>query len=519
VQRQTTDEPPRFRDLGPLQVVHAGSVQPVRGERLEAALGLLLIHAGAPVGAEALGEAMWGEEGVERSARTVDSHVWRLRRLLEPDRVAGAPPTVLVREPGGYRLVADANRIDSARFAMLATEAAEQLAAGGADRALRCAEEAAALWRGRPYGTAADTPWARAAVARLLEIRGRLRETHVGALLGTGAVDRALVDLESALDEEPLREQLWAYRIAAYRDSGRRSEALATYAKARRVLIDELGIEPGPQLRALHAALLRDDTPEDTPSAPTPRVPEQRRSSRRTPTASRGRLVGRDRALAELLDVLGAGSLVTLTGAAGCGKTRLALEAADRVASRFPDGVCFVDLTSAAPERVPDAVSSAVELPIAGSDDPADALRRFVASRRMLVVLDNCEHVLDAAAELVDAVFVGATDRPTGGSGSAVLTTSREPLEVDGEHVQRLAPLPVDAAVELFLERLDEPASDETVVAEIAAAVDGLPLALELAAGRARVYSLAEIAAQVRADASTLSRIGRGSLPGPRRCS
>jgi DNA-binding SARP family transcriptional activator len=255
----TTREHLRFRDLGPVEVEHAGVVRPVGGSRLEAALALLLIHADHPVGPDALGEAMWGEQGVSRSSGTLDSHVWRLRRLLEPDRARGAAPTVLVREPGGYRLVVGAGAVDSARFAVLAAEAGDLLAAGEADGALQRAEEAAGLWRGRPYGAAADQEWARAAVARLEEIRGRLREAHIGALLGVGAVDRALAELEVALADEPLREQLWAYRMAAYRDGGRRSDALATYTQARTVLVDELGIEPGPQLRTLHADLLRDD--------------------------------------------------------------------------------------------------------------------------------------------------------------------------------------------------------------------------------------------------------------------
>src|SRR3954465_9812300 len=155
----TTREHLRFRDLGPVQVEHAGVVRPVGGSRLEAALALLLIPAGHPVGPDALGEAMWSEQGVSRSAGTLDSHVWRLRKLLEPDRAPGAPPEVLVREPGGYRLVVGGGAGDSARFAALAAGGGDLLAAGEADRALQRAEEAAALWRGRPYGAAADQEW------------------------------------------------------------------------------------------------------------------------------------------------------------------------------------------------------------------------------------------------------------------------------------------------------------------------------------------------------------------------
>ena len=483
----------RFRDLGPLQVERAGAAQAVGGARLEAALALLLIHAGQAVSADALAEAMWGGQGGTRSATTLDSHIWRLRKVLEPERAPGSPPTVLLREPGGYRLVVAADRIDSARYTALAAEAGDLLADGAAARALRCAEEAGALWRGRPYGAAADRPWAAAATARLEEIRGRLRETHVGALLATGAAERALTELEAALAEEPLRERLWASRMVAYRDLGRRSDALATYAEARAALVDELGIEPGPELRALHAQLLRDDAGARRPSA-THTLP-----------ATRSRLVGRDRELAAVLARLGADPLCTLVGAAGCGKTRLAVEVARQAAPGYPDGAWFVDLTSASPDRVLDTVASTLGLPLSGPADPTEALRRYTSARRMLVVLDNCEHVLDAAAELVDALLVG-------GSTLSVLATSREPLEVDGEQVVGLTPLPVPAAVELFLERLDAPPPADALdsVREIVAAVDGLPLALELAAARARAFTLTEIAADVRVDASALSRVGRG---------
>ncbi|NMO88218.1 BTAD domain-containing putative transcriptional regulator [Actinomycetospora sp. TBRC 11914] len=501
----TTDtpaEPPvRFRDLGRLEVERGGEVSAVGGARLESALALLLIHGGHTVGVDALCEAMWGERGVDRSVSTLDSHVWRLRRVLEPGRARGEPSRVLVRDPGGYRLVLTGDDpTDSARLVRLATAAADRLASGDATGALAQATRAAALWRGRPYGVAAEQDWAHAAVARLDAVRAGLRETHIGALLGTGAPEQALGELETALAEEPLRERLWLLRMTAYRDAGRRAEALQAYTDARTVLVEELGVEPGPELQALHAELLRDE-------APGPVVaPARAEPSQHLPEA-RSRLVGRERETAELAGLVVPGRLVTIVGAAGCGKTRLALEVARKTAP--PGGSWFVDLTVATPEGVPDTIASALEVPASGPAEPAEALRRFTSARRMLVVLDNCEHVLDAVAELVEKVLVG-------GPQLAVLATSREPLEVDGEEVVALAPLTSTAAVELFLDRLDAlvpggVGDDESMVdvRDIAEAVDGLPLALELAAGRARAYTLTEIAAQVRADASTLSRVGR----------
>ncbi|ODU06306.1 MAG: hypothetical protein ABS81_05110 [Pseudonocardia sp. SCN 72-86] len=491
----------RIHDLGPLLVELDNAPQRVPAGRLSGALAILLVHAGKPVGDDALADAMWAD-GSPRTTSTLDSHVFRLRRVLEPGRRAGDPSSTLVREAGGYRLVVATDQVDSLRFARLAVDAADLLAQGAPDRALRRTTEALASWRGRPWGDAADASWASAAVARLDELHEQVRETHIGALLATGATEPALAELEIALAEHPLRERLWAHRMVALRDSGRRADALATYTRARTTLVDELGVEPGPELRAVHASLLADDAP-----APTRALPPARTAAVHLPVA-RQRLIGRDAELDALTADVTTRPLVTLAGPAGCGKTRLAVEVARRAADAFPDGARFVDLTSATPDRVLDTVCSAVELPPPVSGDAVAGLRTLVRDRRMLLVLDNCEHVVDAAAELVEQLL-------SAGPELAILATSREPLEVVDERVHVLGPLAAGPAAELFLERLhdvagDHPADELAVTAEIVAAVDGLPLALELAAGRARAYSLAEIAAQVRADASSLSRIGRG---------
>ena len=501
-----------FRDLGPLAVDRDDEPVPLVGARLVGALTLLLVQAGHVVSADALAAAMWGEDAGPRSSSTLDSHVWRLRNVLEPGRARGEPATVLLREPGGYRLVAAPEQVDSLRFAVLADETLRLLADGQAARALRRCEEALQLWRGRPFAAVADEPWASPAVARLEELRAQVRERHVAALLAIADPERALVELTSAIADDPLRERLWVQRMLAYHRTGRTDRALAAYQEARNLFRAELGIEPGAELRALQARILAGDA---AAPAPTPRG-ERQATEVHLPSRS-VRLIGRDRERDRVQALTAAHRLVTIVGAAGCGKTRLALDAARAAAGAFPDGVWGVDLSGAGDEgQVVTTVTSALGLALPPTGSARDALRSFSRDRRMLLLLDNCEHVLDPVAELVDDLLVD-------GSELAVLATSRVPLDVDGELVVPLEPLPVPAegadprtapACELFLERLataDDP-DDATLerVARICRAVDGVPLAIELAAARARAYSLDEIAAQVTEDASTLGRIGRG---------
>ncbi|PWW23664.1 DNA-binding SARP family transcriptional activator [Geodermatophilus normandii] len=264
-----------FRDLGPLEVRRAGTPVALGGARLSAALSLLLVNAGRQVSVDALTEATWGADSPARSPSTLDSHIWRLRKALEPDRRPGAPSGVLVREPGGYRLVADPATVDSRRFAALAGEARSLLAADRPHEAGRAAEQALALWRGRPYPTVADEPWATAAVARLEELRDQLRELLAEALLADGAPERALLEVGAAVAEAPLRERLWSLRMLAQHRLGRPEEALRSYQQVRAVLRDELGLEPGPELRELHGRMLAEDPTlaGPAPARPAPPVP------------------------------------------------------------------------------------------------------------------------------------------------------------------------------------------------------------------------------------------------------
>lgn len=495
----------RYRDLGEITVERDGVPVPVAGGKLRTVLGMLLVHPNRPVSPDALVEALWSDAAPAGAQSTLESHVFRLRKALEPDRVRGAASQVLAHDPAGYRLLTASAEVDSLRFARLAREADDLLTAGRS--ALLVTAEALGLWRGRPLGELADEPWAEAAVARLTELHGQVRERHVDALLAEGDPEAALLELESALRDHPLSERLWAQRMLADHRAGRPDRALADFTRARTLLLDELGVEPGRELRDLHARLLAEDPTLAGPRRVAAPTVDVRLPPRRT-------LLGRDAELDRLTALVTESALVTVVGPAGCGKTGLAVEVARAAAPAFPDGVRFVDLTAArAPEQVLDAVRTAVGLAVPATD----AVRAHLLGLRMLLVLDNCEQVLDAAADLAETLLAD-------GAATTLLATSREALDVPGEAVVALAPLPLPdpddpevaaaPAVRLFAERARvadsarAPDSAE-VIARICRAVDGLPLAIELAAARTRAFALPEILDQVTTDPSGLAAVGR----------
>ncbi|MET8973978.1 ATP-binding protein, partial [Streptomyces hydrogenans] len=292
-----------------------------------------------------------------------------------------------------------------------------------------------------------------------------------------------------------LDEPLQVLRIRALRDAGRAAEALAAYEEVRRTLADRLGADPGPGLRALHEDLLAAETPAPARTAPAPGNLRARLTS----------FVGRDEEIAALRQDLAAARLVTLLGPGGAGKTRLSQEAAERVADTWPDGVWAAELAPVRdPEAVPEAVLAALgaretvlrgagaeELRTAG--DPLSRLVEHCAGRRMLLLLDNCEHVVGAAARLAESLLARCP-------GVRILATSREPLGVPGERLRPLGPLPEATALRLLGERGVaarpgfEVGEDPVAAREIVRRLDGLPLAIELAAARLRMLSARQIA-------------------------
>ncbi|GLW02052.1 BTAD domain-containing putative transcriptional regulator [Streptomyces lavendulae] len=466
-----------------------GAPLPLGGARLRALLAALALRAGGPAAAPVadLVDEVWGDDPPRDAPAALQALVSRLRRAL------GSRDSVRADPAGGYRLAAAREDVDLHRFTRLAALGAEQLAAPTADPAAAAAtlREALSLWRGPAL---ADLPEpARASHAAPAEARRtRAARDRVEADLRGGATAPAalLPEIEALIHEHPYDEDLRAQQLRALRAAGRPADALAAYERTRRDLAEGLGTDPGPRLRALHAELLQAPAP-----APAPPVPPQPRGNLRPRLTS---FVGREPELAALAGDLARSRLVTLTGPGGSGKTRLA----EHAAAGQPGSGWLVELARLDhPAAVPGAVLSALGLRESSlvarekttTADPADLLVEHCAHRSLLLVLDNCEHVIGAAAELAERLL---THCP----GVRILATSREPLGVPGEFLRPVEPLPPPTAHRLFADRAASarpgftPADDPAAVAEICARLDGLPLAIELAAARLRLLTPRQIA-------------------------
>ncbi len=508
----------RFCDLGPLEVDVAGARVTARGARLTAVLATLLLHLNRRVSTDLLLDAVWGDATTESSHSTLETHIWRLRRLLEPSRGRGQAASVLVNDAGGYRLLAQPEEVDSARFEQLGLEVLDLGTTQQSERALQAADQALGLWRGAPFEQIAERPWAVGPIARLNEIRAQLQERRIDAILGVDRPDLAVGELEPLLAEQPYRERLWWLRMLALYRAGRSDDALATFRTARRTLIDEVGIDPGAELVELHRQIL-DQDPALRPSSVRPAATPAREVEIHLPRARP--VVGRAAELEQVAEGLAGSALVTIVGGAGSGKTLLGSAAARSAAAGYPDGVWFVDLSVV--ETTADVAAeivAAVKIAMPETSTPRSVLAAYAADRRMLLVLDNCEQILDQVAEVAELLTEA-------GHQVRLLATSREPLGVDGEVVVPIGPLPLETdeadassatvgpAVALFLERAridpaETSALDLSAIRRICAAVDGIPLAIELAAALTAAYALSEIVDQVERDPGQLSAIGRG---------
>ncbi|MGW2842761.1 AfsR/SARP family transcriptional regulator [Streptomyces sp. NPDC001493] len=548
----------RYCILGTTQVLRDdGTAVALGGARLRALLTVLALSPGRAVPVAVLVDEVWDGEPPADAPGAVQALVGRLRRALGRDAIDSAE--------NGYRLAADPDAVDLHRFERLAGEGGRALEAGDGEKALDALDAALALWRGPAL---ADLPDRTAVAARWEARRLAARRARGGAHLALGRAEEALPELVALCADHPLDEPLQALRIRALHHAGRTAQALAAYEEVRTLLAARLGTDPGAELRALHTELLHHgsappvrpvagaarpghagDRPADKarPLGPDVRTPASGVPDVRTPAAPaalpplrppsgnlRARLtsfVGREADIATLRGDLDRSRLVTLLGPGGAGKTRLSQEAAETVAANWPDGVWMAELAPVDdPEAVPEAVLSALdaretvlrgagaeEMRVAegGTVSPLVRLTEHCARRRMLLLLDNCEHVVDAAAALADHLLARCP-------GVTVLATSREPLGVPGEFVRPVEPLPDPTALRLFEERgyaarpgfrSDADPATAEASAEICRRLDGLPLAIELAAARLRMLSPRQIADRLDDRFRLLSSGSRTLLP------
>lgn len=481
-----------FRVLGPVEVVRDGTALALGGTRQRSLLALLLLEPGRSVPADRLVENLWRGDPPAAAPTTLRSYVSRLRTVLGPQ----AP---ISGDSAGYALDVPPERVDSFRFEHWIREGQSALARRASKRAREQLRRALDLWRGRPFGELGDDGPLRSEADRLEELRLLALEQRIEADLELALSAELVDELERLVAEHPERETLWRQLMLALYRAGRQADALGAYRRARTFLHEQLGLEPGDDLKELEQAILRQEVEPVQPPEERHNLPSQVTS-----------FVGRGSELNELEQLLRGSRLVTLTGVGGVGKTRLALETGKRLLPDFPDGVFVCDLAPLAEaELVPRDVARVLGV---AEQTGATITERLVGALRdsdLLLLLDNCEHLRQPCADLSHTLLTRCPDL-------RILATSREALGLSGEVDYDVPPLtlpPAEAsadelrssdAILLFLARahsarprLPDDAAAVTTAARICVDLDGLPLAIELAAARAKALSLEDIAARL----------------------
>ena len=493
----------RYQLLGPLEVIgEDGQTVALAGEKERVLLAVLVLGANRAVSADRLVDALWGEDPPATATNTLQVHVSKLRKRLAG---AGAAPETLATTPGGYLLHAGADEVDATQF-----EESVRAATGDPGEVSARLGKALALWHGPALADVSVDALA-GQRARLEELRLMASERRIEAELALGHHGEVIAELEALVRTEPLREGSRRQLMVALYRAGRQADALATFRQGREILAEELGVDPGPALQELELAILRQDAGLAAPTAETPtRSPPHSGTNLLNNLPSQlTSFIGRARELAELRDLVNEARMVMLAGAGGSGKTRLAIQVAAGLLDEVADGVWFVDL---APLTDPEMVTSAVAMVLGVREETnrptSDTLVAALRSRRLLLVLDNCEHLIGPCAKLSETLLQGCPQ-------VHIVATSREPLGIPGEQIYRVPPLSVPSldqgeilpkavldseAGQLFVERgvshrpdfvLDEHSA--AAVGSLCRRLDGLPLALELAAARLRSMSVADI--------------------------
>ncbi|MFI1680969.1 AfsR/SARP family transcriptional regulator [Streptomyces sp. NPDC020607] len=533
----------RFEVLGPLTVrTEDGAAAPAPEPKVRALLAALLVRAGRPVPVDTLVDDLWGDGDRLPSspANSLQTKVSQLRRALESAEPGGR--ALVTYGPAGYELRVPPEHVDAVRFGVLVSRA-YGVSDADARTKVSLLTDALALWSGPAYADFRDADFTRAEAARLSEQRLTAQETLAELRLARGEHASLADELAPWVAGEPLRERLRAAHLRALYRSGRVAEALDSYRDLRQHLAEELGIDPGPELARLHEAMLRQETDVEVdadvavgasagagvgavevPGAGGAVAPVERRPLSNLP-AQPTALIGRDAAVVRIRDLVRAGRLVTLTGPGGVGKTRLALASAAGLAEDFPDGIWLAELAGTRGEvtaTVAAALGIRDDAPGAADRTAADRLGRALAGRRLLLVLDNCEHVLGPVADMTAQLLRHAPHLH-------VLATSQEALALTGETLEAVAPLEEEDALHLFAARaaaaapgfaLDD--GNRDAVALICRRLDGIPLAVELAATRVRalgVHTLADrihdrfrLLNQARRDAPSRQRTLRAMI-------
>ncbi|GAB3476630.1 BTAD domain-containing putative transcriptional regulator [Amycolatopsis cihanbeyliensis] len=509
----------RFGVLGPLEVwTDDGTSVRVPELKVRALLADLLVHQGRPVSADRLTDDLWGAKQPSNPANVLQSKVWQLRRALEKAEPGGRE--LVVSRPPGYLLEVDSGAVDAGRFQDL-TARVQATADPRAKAALLA--DALALWRGPPFVDFGDEEFSRSEIARLEERRLTALEEQAETRLELGEHGLLADEMGDLVTQHPLRERLRTAHVRALYRAGRQSEALNSYCDLRDRLAEELGLDPRPELAALYQAILEQDPALEA-------VPSPVTTAARPPTnlpAPLTDLIGRDGETAEVRATLDARRLVTLTGPGGVGKTRVAVETATQLVDTFPDGVWLAEFAALDPSALTEVAevvaavlgvrdhppASPVPMGPSSHEEPTPLTEWLVGvlhNKRLLLVLDNCEHAIEPVAKLSELLLRNAP-------GLRILATSQEPLGISGEQVRVVPPLELPSAaeqtesaalhrfsaVQLFVARaaaasgftLD--ADNSAAVAAICQRLDGIPLALEMAATRVRALGVHELAARL----------------------
>jgi predicted ATPase len=473
-----------FRILGPLELVSGAVRVSVGGSKPQTLLAVLLVHRGSMVSTDRLLGALWAQDPPPNALSALRAYVSRLRSVFEQ---AGGGPSLRYQAPG-YLLDVPAGQVDAAEFERLFELARSHTASGDHSGAVQVLEAALALWRGEALCEFADRDFARAEAARLSQLRLLATEERIDALLHVGRHPEVIPQLQDLVRLFPGRERPAVQLMQAFYGAGRQADALGTYQQLRGRLVQELGVEPSPPAQLLHRRILAHD-----PALASINSRAASNLPRRTTT-----FLGRDGEVTDVSAALRIAPLVTLTGVGGVGKSRLALEVATREQTRFPDGVWLSELAPLAhASSVGHAVATALRLQQRAGLSIEQTVVEYLQGRQLLLVLDNCEHVLEAACQLLDQVVHYCPH-------VEVLATSRAALGADGEQVWPVPPLSAQDSAQLFVQRAKATWPDfhtdsqaMSAVAQICRRLDGLPLAIELAASRMRAMSATDLATRL----------------------